>query len=143
MSNNRVRNVIFCDDIRTENNGKLIAIGIYSDNMSVPSFPFNGTMSFLIAVDMSDVEESVFIHFDFIPASEIRSKVELRFEVGILPNAIRRNNVILFPSPQLPFSIADEGYMMFREKSEAGEILQEFRIFIGRAPLAVVSQERS
>lgn len=134
MSTKRVKNVIFCDEIRKEDNGKLIAIGIYSNDMAVNSFPYSSHMSFLIAVDMSDVEKSVQIYFDFLPDSELRSETELRFEVGILPNAIRRNDIILFPSPRLPFSIANEGYMRFREKTDSGEVLQEFKLFIGRSP---------
>lgn len=31
---------LICDDVRQENNGKFIAIGIYSSNMTVPQFPF-------------------------------------------------------------------------------------------------------
>ena len=31
---------LVCDDVRQENNGKFIAIGIYSANMAVPQFPF-------------------------------------------------------------------------------------------------------
>lgn len=34
-----VQNVLLCDDIRTENNGKEIAIGIYAGAIAVPQIP--------------------------------------------------------------------------------------------------------
>lgn len=38
---NRYATSLFSDDIRTENNGKLIIIGAYQDQMMVPHFPIH------------------------------------------------------------------------------------------------------
>ncbi len=35
----RAANAIFCDDVRLEESGKLLVIGMYADEMGVPSFP--------------------------------------------------------------------------------------------------------
>jgi hypothetical protein len=34
------RHVIMCDDVRQENSGKFILIGMYTPDMNVPQFPF-------------------------------------------------------------------------------------------------------
>lgn len=44
--------VIVCDDIRQESNGKLILIGVYSDDIIVPSIPTNIALCFLIQIRM-------------------------------------------------------------------------------------------
>ena len=41
---------IMCDDVRTENNGKLIVIGVYTPNIGVPMLPMGfGKLSFVVA----------------------------------------------------------------------------------------------
>lgn len=40
LDHSYVRSVIFCDDLRVENNGKEIAIGIYPGYITIPSMPF-------------------------------------------------------------------------------------------------------
>lgn len=40
---------IFCDDIRQEQNGKLLLIGVYTGTMVISSFPFTGRLSILVA----------------------------------------------------------------------------------------------
>ncbi|MBL8658325.1 MAG: hypothetical protein JNM75_01065 [Rhodospirillales bacterium] len=35
-----VRSAVLCDDVRIENNGKIILIGVYSGNVAVPVTPF-------------------------------------------------------------------------------------------------------
>lgn len=42
--------VLFCDDVRTEQNGKKILIGVYTGKLLVGSFPFAAKVSILIIV---------------------------------------------------------------------------------------------
>ncbi len=44
-----VKHVIVCDEIRREDSGKYILIGVYSDNITVPRFPFDMTLAFWIS----------------------------------------------------------------------------------------------
>jgi len=37
---NYIQNILFCDEVRTEQSGKDIAIGIYNGNIIVPKFPW-------------------------------------------------------------------------------------------------------
>lgn len=39
MSNLKIDSAFFCDDVRRENNGKLIAIGMYGNRIFMGSFP--------------------------------------------------------------------------------------------------------
>lgn len=45
-----VKYAIVCDDIRKEDSGKFIFIGVYNENIIVPSFPFNMTLAFWMSV---------------------------------------------------------------------------------------------
>jgi hypothetical protein len=45
-----VNYVVVCDEIRKEDNGKYIIIGVYLDNISVPRFPFDMTLAFWISI---------------------------------------------------------------------------------------------
>jgi len=43
---------LICDEVRQENNGKLIIIGLYTDEMAVPEIPFQlPALSFLYTFD--------------------------------------------------------------------------------------------
>ena len=43
---------LVCDEVRQENNGKLIVIGLYTDKMAVPQIPFQlPALSFLYTFD--------------------------------------------------------------------------------------------
>lgn len=63
-----VRYALFCDDVRTEMNGKLLLIGCYADRMIVQRFPYNGLISGLVALDK--------------PADGEKLRVELRLASG-------------------------------------------------------------
>ncbi len=45
------KHVIFCDDIRTESNGKKLLIGVYTGGLAVESFPFGSKVAILIVID--------------------------------------------------------------------------------------------
>ena len=54
---------MICDDIRVEDNGKTIIIGIYHDNILVPSLPF--IMPKLVTWTKWDIKESPLKKFEF------------------------------------------------------------------------------
>lgn len=44
--------ILHCDEIRQENNGKLILIGVYLPDMTIPQLPFVlGSLTFFIALE--------------------------------------------------------------------------------------------
>lgn len=43
------KHVIFCDDVRREDNGKELLVGVYSGNITVPFLPLNLSLSFWMA----------------------------------------------------------------------------------------------
>ena len=45
-----IKNAIICDDIRKEDSGKYILIGVYGENITVSRFPFSSTFAFWISV---------------------------------------------------------------------------------------------
>lgn len=49
----KFKHVIFCDDIRTEQNGKKLLIGVYTGRLVPSSFPFGSKLSILIVVEPS------------------------------------------------------------------------------------------
>lgn len=58
-----IQNILFCDDIRTEQSGKDIAIGIYNGLFIVPQFPWL-CPSFMIRLELSFRGQKV-DHFQF------------------------------------------------------------------------------
>lgn len=57
-----VKSVIFCDQWRREDNGKLILIGVYTGVMNVRKFPFATNMSMLVI--LGDMDEPVTAHIN-------------------------------------------------------------------------------
>jgi hypothetical protein len=50
-----VKAVIFCDQVRTEDSGKLLIIGTYTGQMMVPTFPIHAQIqTVLVMGDMKD-----------------------------------------------------------------------------------------
>jgi hypothetical protein len=48
--------ILVCDDVRIENNGKMIIIGLYQDTMTVPQLPFAlPSLSFFAVFDASQI----------------------------------------------------------------------------------------
>ncbi len=64
--------MIFCEDVRREINGKYILIGVYTDNLTTPSFP-------------SDLEIGFFAHGSF---DEAAKEVPFRFRILLEPGAL-------------------------------------------------------
>jgi hypothetical protein len=103
MSNRRIRSVLFCDDIRTEANGKEFAIGIYSGGMVVPQTPFQ--MSMLMArieIDFGGVEtkEFYFKIEDPLGNELMEQKIDLpAFDWNRVGSVVVGLQAIIFPVP--------------------------------------------
>lgn len=54
----KIEYAIVCDDVRREDNGKLIIIGAYASDIRVPSYPANLRLNILVAV-RSETEHQV------------------------------------------------------------------------------------
>lgn len=97
-SNNKF--ALFCDDVRQEVNGKLIAIGIYSGGINVPSFPWGGGLSTLISLGLLTIgEHSVRCSFKSTSGAVF----------GQLEATIDNQSAtvgVLFPTPALAFSLS-------------------------------------
>jgi hypothetical protein len=83
--------VIFCDDVRTEQNGKKIIVGMYTGKLLTGSFPFGSKISILIIVE---------------PPSEVTSLViEVRLQSGA---KIAEANADMPPAPA---GMIEPGYL--------------------------------
>lgn len=56
----RIRYAIICDDVRREDNGKFILIGVYGSSILLPHFPASLTLCALIALDVLEPGEFSF-----------------------------------------------------------------------------------
>ncbi len=135
MTKKRVESVIFCDDIRQENTGKYIAIGVYSESYLVPSFPYSGKLSLLLTLNVADSPRKETMYFDLLPETESKAQAEFRFEIALKDQELHRSEKTIVATPQLPFSIGTVGNLLFREKAESGEVLQQFPIYVDRQPI--------
>lgn len=48
---------ILCDDVRTESNGKILAIGIYKSAVQVDEFPCILSLVFLVGIDVLEAKK--------------------------------------------------------------------------------------
>lgn len=65
-----VKHVIVCDDIRREDNGKEILIGVYSGGIVVPSFPAPLALSFWMQFSASEAAENIPVEFRVVGENE-------------------------------------------------------------------------
>ncbi|WP_414826693.1 DUF6941 family protein [Altererythrobacter sp. Root672] len=56
----KVSNVILCDDIRTENNNKLILIGVYTADVLTQNFPVNMKLATYFTVEGAPIGQHEF-----------------------------------------------------------------------------------
>ncbi len=76
----KVEYAIVCDDVRREDNGKLIIIGLYGSDITLSSYPANLRLSILVAV-RSKTEHQTLVKMrimrDGERMSELKEKIEL------------------------------------------------------------------
>ena len=95
MSNsNYIQNVLLCDDVRVENNGKEIAIGIYTGAISVPTFPIVfGNLAIRFEVFFDGMPENGFSFKLIDPTGNalIEQRLQADFADWTLPGSVSAN----------------------------------------------------
>jgi hypothetical protein len=125
-----IGDVIICDDVRHENNGKQILIGVYGSNIVVQSIPFMLNLSIWLEYNAPKRGED-HVHIRFLFESKPVSGVEIRINVldpGLMTIA----------TPQLPVHGASEGWLSVELSSDGkkwGEIKRK-RVQAGSSPAA-------
>ena len=107
----KFKNVIICDDLRTEINGKDIIIGIYSENIIVPKFPANLLLSLwaqFFANRSGDIPVSMRIQKD---------KKDLFVVEGIMQvNDYKK--IVTMHFSRFPLQVISEGVLVFQMREE-------------------------
>ena len=107
----KFKNVIICDDVRTENSGKDIIIGVYAENIIVPKFPANILLCLWTQFFLNrngDIPVSFRIQ---------KNKTDLFFYKGMLQvNNYKKIGTMRFPG--IPLQVNAEGVLVFQMKEE-------------------------
>ncbi len=107
----KFKNVIICDDVRTENNGKDIIIGVYAENITVQKFPANVVLCLwtqFFANRNGDIMVSFRVQKD---------KHNLFFAKGIIRvNDYKKIATMRFPG--IPLQVGVEGVLVFQVREE-------------------------
>lgn len=78
-----LKTALLCDDIRQEDNGKFMIIGVYTPNMTVPQIPFVlPSLSFFLLFDADEPGEHAF-KFNLNHLETGRSLVEGMGQIGV------------------------------------------------------------
>ncbi len=80
--NGTVKSVIICDDVRIENNGKAILIGIYTGTISLQSFPSTLRLAFWL---LGEVHGEGKIDFSVKVSFKPKDAEQQAFEANISP----------------------------------------------------------
>ena len=85
---------LFCDTIRREDTGKIIFVGVYTQGLAVPSFPF-------------DAAFSVYMHGKFIGTGSTNFEIRIVRQTSgeIIHSIIARSAPLLNLAPDLKFEI--------------------------------------
>ena len=113
--------VIPCDQIRREDNGKLIAIGIYGENITIQQAPLVMEMSFIMwaaAEDVGEYEAEIEVFLE----PELNAVASFKFGF----TATQPSDRIAIPMPPLPLNIGGAGSLVMKQKigEERKEILR-------------------
>lgn len=105
---------VICDDVRREDNGKSILIGVYSHDIIVAKLPATFSLASYIVGTVTGVDEAKF-----------ETRVKVNNEVmhsgrGTIRITSRDNPYFTLVSPALPLEIAEEGELVLDAKIEGG-----------------------
>jgi hypothetical protein len=112
--------VVPCDEVRQEINGKFIALGIYSERLVVPQFPFQMAMSFFLWVKAKPDRE---YESEYEVILEPEEKPAARFGFGFKSgeNMTERAGI---PLPAVPLNIGQAGALVLRDFQTKKELLR-------------------
>lgn len=119
---------ILCDDIRQEDNGKYLIIGLYAGAFIPPRLPMNASVQFGI---WAKVEPGGEYHCNFEvmlePADTPAGAIEVQFDI------MEGESQIFIPLPKFQLKIVSPGFLILRETILDQEILR-IRIDPARVP---------
>jgi hypothetical protein len=72
MADIEFRTALVCDDVRREDNGKDIIIGVYSDTIVVASFPAPLQLAFWLQFSANDLTENLPVSFRLIGDEDVK-----------------------------------------------------------------------
>jgi len=111
-----IRTVILCDDVRREDNGKFLLIGVYSKDIGFASLPANFTITFWMEVDY--LATGTFgLRFRALHRPSGRELFNLEGQAEI-PTAERGNSLIL---GKIPVLVPGEGEIELQMSIDEGE----------------------
>jgi len=109
----RIKFGIVCDDVRREDNGKLILIGIYGSNILVSSFPAMLALSLVISVDvLENFEGPILIRALLNGEKIVEGRTNLTMVIG---------NDALITLPTMPVRIDKAGVLAFQLRMSSDE----------------------
>jgi hypothetical protein len=90
--------VVFCDDIRREDNGKEILIGVYSGNVVIPQLPSPVVLATWMAFERAEVaaEGKIPIEFRMLDVSGNRPMGYGTMDLNLVPNESARTGALGF-----------------------------------------------
>jgi uncharacterized protein DUF6941 len=107
--------VIFCDDVRREDNGKLLFVGVYSgDAIVVASFPANLNMTFYVEFEMIGTGEA-FCEYRAVLFPDNSTVAKMAAKFGITEGKEKALGSFSF-SLETPMQIHKDGYISFQYK---------------------------
>jgi hypothetical protein len=92
--------VVFCDDARVENNGKLILVGVYPGNILMAHFPFTMRLSGLIRIWNLPIGHHTFTFVVSAPGG--------KFDINGTADVVRPGNMG-FPFGPIDITIDNKG----------------------------------
>jgi hypothetical protein len=72
MADIEFRVALVCDDVRREDNGKDIIIGVYSDTLVIPAFPATLQLTFWLQFYANEITENTSVNFRLIGDDDIK-----------------------------------------------------------------------
>lgn len=117
-----VQSAFVCDDVRQEINGKLIFIGVYNEELQVPSFP----ASIRLTVVMTQVNDEAKV-YDFEIEGLLDDQLALGIEGQLDATQVGRSFAPL-QLPPLKFDKEGTFKVRFREKKKRWQDVTRLRI---------------
>lgn len=106
-----VKNVLLCEDVRQEINGKFMAAGIYPNDINVKEFPANISLCLYVEFDMKILKSIEHAHFRFFPDRIKPLRIEIGKEDFISGNSDVKIGV--FVVPKFIVKLKTEAYINF------------------------------
>lgn len=110
---------VVCDDIRQENNGKFLIIGMYSGSLVPPKLPYATQVAFGIWAIVSEAgpyncKFELVLEPDHSPVARAESEF-------FMPDGERN---MFIPLPRLPLNIGGPGYIVVKETLTGQEVVR-------------------